>query len=275
MLRWVLIVALVAALGFLGSLNVHRLGGRYMLRDSDHAEVMLSGTTALTRRTVRILFIGNSFTYVNDLPAMLVNLAASDPGNPTQLSVKGFTYENADLGFMLRETGALAWARANPVDYVVLQDHSGWYALPEWTERAQRDTAAWVDALRPLKATPVLFAPWADGEGSNVYTDPEFYAYGKTPAEDTLESEQTTGLLAQSLNVPMVRVARAFNQAEKTGRVPDLYQSDRHHPSAAGTYLAALSFYRFFTRRSGVDATYRPWGLSAAGKAALVEAAGK
>ena len=50
--------------------------------------------------------------------------------------------------------------------------------------------------------------------------------------------------------------------------MPDLYQADRHHPSVAGTYLAALTFYRAFTGRAGTDARYRPWGMSAADQAA-------
>jgi len=43
-----------------------------------------------------------------------------------------------------------------------------------------------------------------------------------------------------------------------------------HHPSVAGAYLAALVFYRYFTGRTGAEATWRPSGLSAEDAAALV-----
>ena len=62
MLRIALVIALVGALGFLAMINAPRFGGRYMLRDGDHAEVMTSGVTPKTTRTVTILFVGNSFT---------------------------------------------------------------------------------------------------------------------------------------------------------------------------------------------------------------------
>lgn len=178
MLRRFLIVALILAFGFLGALQVPRLGGRYMLQESDHTDVMMSGRTAQTQRTIRIVFVGNSFTFTNDLPAMVVNIAASDAGNTTELAVKAFTREDAHLGDLLLHSDALAWIRANPVDYVVLQDHSGWYSIPEWTEQAHRDAHAWRDALQPLNAKPVLFELWADSEGSDLYASPNYYAYG-------------------------------------------------------------------------------------------------
>ena len=273
MLRLGLIVALVVALGFLGDMNLWRFGGRYMLRDSDHADIMTSGSSGTTTRTTTILFVGNSFTFINDLPAMLVNIAASDPGNPTQLAVKAVTYPDADLGFLLKQTDALTWARAHRVDYVVLQDHSGWYAVPQWVARGRENATAWKYALQRQNAAPVLFESWADGAGSAIYTNPTFYAYGQTPDQIAAEAMQGTAALAGELGMPVVQVGRAFQRASKSDGMPDLYQADRHHPSIAGTYLAALTFYRTFTSRAGTDAGYRPWGMSAADKAALVRAA--
>jgi len=274
-LRTVLVIALVIALGFLGWLQLPRLGGHYMLRESDHSEIMTSGETAQTKKNVTILFVGNSFTFVNDLPAMLVNIAAADPGNTTQLAVKAITYPDAHLGALLSQSDALAWLGAHPTDYVVLQEHSGWYALPQWVDEARGSAKAWRDALLPLKARPVLFESWADATGSNIYTDPTFYAYGRTFRELTLDAESGTGALAQELGMPVVKVARAFYRAAQSSRAPDLFQPDLHHPSQAGSYLAALAFYRFFTQRSGAESSYRPWGVSAADKALLVEAAGR
>lgn len=274
MLRIALIAALVLALGFLATLNMPRFGGRYMLRDWDHGDVMTSGVTPQTKRSIAILFVGNSFTASNDLPAMLVNIAAADLGNPVQLSVKAVTHPGADLGYMLRQTDALAWAQAHPVDYVVLQERSGWYALPQWIETARSNATDWRYALAPLKTQPVLFETWADLEGSNVYTDPTYYAYGRNFKGVTDDARRETGALAQALGMPVVRVGRAFYYAVQAG-AGDLFQRDKHHPGHAGTYLAALTFYRFFTWRTGAETTYRPWGMSAAEAAVLVQAAGR
>jgi hypothetical protein len=274
LLRIALIVALALALGFLAMINAPRFGGRYILRESYHDDVMTSGMTPRTTKTITILFIGNSLTAMNDLPAMLVNIAAADPGNPVQLSVKAFTNPGVDLHYMLTKTGALAWARANPADYVVLQEGSGWYEAPEWIAAARENARAWQTALRPLKSKLILFASWADLDGSAAYTDPNRCCYGKNFEEATGNSQRETGALAQELGMSIVRVGRAYHFAVQAG-ARDLYQADLHHPGYAGTYLAALTFYRYFTWRSGAESTYRPWGVSAAEAATLVQASSR
>jgi hypothetical protein len=274
-LKTVLIIALVAALSVLGWLNLPRLGGRYWLRDSDHAEAMTSGTTPATTRRIGILFVGNSFTFTNDLPAMLVNLAAADEGDPTALTVKAFTYPDAKLSYLLQHSDALSWAGAHHMDFAVLQEHSGWYGVPRWVEDAHDGAAIWQGALAPLHIRPVLFESWADEDGSEIYTNPTFYAFGRTRADLATDSEVKTAELAQAFGMPMVLVGRAFEHAARLEGVPELFRADHHHPSIAGTYLAALVFYRFFTGRSGAESDYRPWGMSADEAALLVKAAGE
>ena len=39
--------------------------------------VILISATSFSQETAKVLFIGNSYTYVNDLPSMLSNIAAS------------------------------------------------------------------------------------------------------------------------------------------------------------------------------------------------------
>jgi hypothetical protein len=274
LLRNVLIVALALALCFLAVIMAPRFGGRYMLRDTDHGDVMSSGITAQTKKTITILFIGNSLTATNDLPAMLVNIAAEDPGNPVQLSVKAITHPGVSLKYMLAETDALAWALANAPEYVVLQEQSSWYEMQHWARGARENAHAWQDALRPSKSKLVLFESWADLDGSALYADPNYCCFGKTFKEVTGDSQRATGALAQELGIPVAKVARAYYFAVQAGAT-DLYQADLHHPGTAGTYLAALTFYRYFTKRSGAETTYRPWGMTAAEAAVLVQASGR
>ena len=47
-----------------------------------YARALLCAMVAGSAPTVRVAFIGNSYTYVNDVPSMLVNLAASGGGTP-------------------------------------------------------------------------------------------------------------------------------------------------------------------------------------------------
>jgi hypothetical protein len=246
-------------------------GGAYPRLEHDHDDLMVS-KTAKADTTVTVLFVGNSLTFRNDLPAMLVNLASSDPGNPIRLQVKAETHPNATLDYMLSQTNALAWAQAHHADYVVLQEHSFWYG---WSyDGALAAAERWQDALKPLHETPLLFQVWADGDGSKVYADKDSRAFGSTPAEDARNAAESTERLARRLGLPVVAVGQAFEAARKTPGAPDVYGPDHHHPSVAGTYLAALVFYRFFTGRTGAEATYRPRGLSEQDAAMLVRLAG-
>ena len=128
--------------------------------------------------------------------------------------------------------------------------------------------------MRPLNEAPLLFEDWADGAQSTVYSDRAFAAFGKTVEQDTSDAEVSTESLGRQLGLPVVAVGTAFDRARHIEGAPDVIGPDHHHPSVAGTYLAALMFYKRFTGRSGAEATYRPWGLSEAEAAALLEASG-
>jgi len=274
LLRAVLIIAIVIVVSFLAMIMVPRYGGLYVLSETDHSSVMMSGVTPKTTRTISILFIGNSLTSTNDLPAMLVNIAAEDPGNPVQLAVKAFTRPGVDLHDMLKETDALAWAQANRPDYIVLQEQSMWFAWPDWIRTAREHALDWHYALSSLPSKQILFESWAYADGNDTYTSPTSCCTGKSFKELTAASQRETAALAQELDMSVVRVARSYYFAVQAG-APDLFQNDLHHPGRAGTYLAALTFYRTFTHRSGAETTYRPWGVSPAEAAVLVQAAGR
>ncbi len=274
MLRIGFALALLVALVIVGEPQLYRFGGRYILRNADHEEVMISAAAA-PLKIVRVLFVGNSLTFTNDLPAMLVNIASSDPANHTQLEVNAETYPDATLNHMLTKTAALTWAQAHHVDYVVLQEHSGWYETQSGFDDALKSIADWRDALAPLNEAPILFQVWADGAGGDVYANRDSTDAAKSPAGEAGAAATSTQSLGHKLGLPVVAIGQAFARATQTPGAPDVFRLDHHHPSVAGTYLAALVFYRRFTGRSGADATYRPWGMSAADAAMLVQLSGE
>ena len=244
--------------------------GRYPLQDHDHDEIMTSSTPSPSR-TITILFVGNSLTFVHDVPAMLVNIASSDRANTTRLAVKADTYPNGDLHLLLAKTAALAWVQAHHPDVVVLQEHDLWYEPQGNLDFAVKNASEWSDALKPLGVTPVLFEVWADGDGSDAYTSQDYAAFGLSPDKDAQNAAESTDRIAQQFGFAEARVGEAFERARQTKGAPDVYGPDHHHASVAGAYLAALVFYQHFTGRSGQEAAYRPWGLSAGDAAKLVQ----
>ena len=261
---FVLIVMVVA----LGASQAYRLGGAYPLLAHDHADVMVSKTASSPTRTLSVLFVGNSLTFVNDLPAMLVNIASSDRANTTRLEVKAKTYPDASLEFLLTQTDALAYAQAHRPNYVVLQEHGAWY--DQIRDVDSSGVANWTPEILALGGAPVLFEVMADGDGSTAYTDNRYATFGHTPDEEAAKAIAATGDLGRELALPVVKVGEAFERARWTKGAPDVYGPDHHHPSVAGTYLAALVFYQYFTGRTGSEATYQPLGMSRSDAARLV-----
>ena len=196
---------------------------------------------------LHILFIGNSYTYVNDLPDMFTQLAkagghrvetgvAAQPGWP--LSAHAGSAET------LKRLKSSKW------DIVVLQEQS---QVPAF-ERARTETMypagrLLVRQIEEGGATPIFFLTWARRDGL-----PENGLSGY----ETVQSRITDGYLriAQELGVPVAPVGDAWRTAR--GKDPDveLWQDDGSHPTEQGTYLAACVFYATIFRQSPEGLSY-------------------
>jgi hypothetical protein len=76
---------------------------------------------ALPPRILRVLFIGNSYTHVNDLPGMIAQLL---PARGVKLEHESVTPGGATLEKQWADGKALAAIRKQQWDYVVLQEQS-------------------------------------------------------------------------------------------------------------------------------------------------------
>jgi hypothetical protein len=196
------------------------------------------------RAGLRVLFVGNSFTFENSLPRLVHKLAAADPGRPPIYSVEyalpGWTLEQAshDRG-LERLLADVHW------DVVVLQEQSQLLSFPE--EQWQRETYPYAhkldDEIRAAGAQTLLFMTWGYRLG-----DRRNYAHDTYSAmQARLESGYTQ--LGNELPATVEPVGRAW--AEALRRDPDLqlWADDGKHPSLLGSYLAACVFYATLSRR--------------------------
>src|SRR5260370_12170383 len=111
---------------------------------------------AATAAEIRVLFIGNSLTYVNDLPRVVERLAASR-GIRLKTALDGVG--GADLHQQWDRGSALRAIRQQKWDWVVLQDQSSapLYEPDELPEYARRFDAE----IRRRGAKTMLFMTWA------------------------------------------------------------------------------------------------------------------
>ena len=133
------------------------------------ATVLLAGGSACggadvgSERQLRVLFVGNSLTATNDLPAAVRALAAQAGPRPvdTRTVAPGVSLEEH-----WRSTGARQALEGRPWDAVVLQQ--GPSSLPESRAHLQTWTRRWADEVRAHDARPALLGMWPEAQGRDA-----------------------------------------------------------------------------------------------------------
>ena len=176
---------------------------------------------------MRILFLGNSFTYFYDLPDMVAEiLQAEVKGN---LRGGAYLYQHIDPADELCAiTGKLL--REEKWDYVVLQDQSqGPITNPEEFNHA---VAALSEMIRAAGGKPVLYETWAYEEGSDTLA-----STGMAFAEMQQKLSDGSRHAAEANQALLAPVGQVFAEARKMTQLYDA--GDHYHPSQAGSRLAA------------------------------------
>ncbi len=230
-----------------------------------------SGEAPTTRpASVQVLFLGNSYTYVNDLPGQLTALARSlGDAVTTDASAKG-AYR---LMNHAQDEQSLAKIRARPWDFVVLQEQSQYPGFDDW--QIERDVAPYAVRLDEIihsanpRAKTIFFAAWGrrDGDGDNCAIMPAVCTYEGQQRRITRTFERLAGRTSAIL----APVGSAWQRIRRSHPEIGLYQSDGIHPSEAGTYLAACVFYAALLRKGVLGAS--PLGLDPAEARILQRAA--
>ena len=177
---------------------------------------------------MRILMLGNSFTYYHDMPVMLAHMTGAEVVAHTRGGASLAEHLNPDTELGAKTLPAL---RNETWDYVILQEQSNAPAL----HRAafQRSAAELCQLIRAYGAVPVFYATWAYREGSEkLATVPYTYAEMEEALTDSyLHAAEANGAL-------IAHVGRAFTALRG---VANMYEEDDYHPSEAGSMLAAAT----------------------------------
>ncbi|MGH9219228.1 MAG: SGNH/GDSL hydrolase family protein [Vicinamibacterales bacterium] len=169
----------------------------------------------------RLLFIGNSLTYANELPAMVCALARSAGRQAICESV-------AKPDYGLEEhwsDGEARRAIARGWDIVVLQQ--GPSALPESRRLLIAYTRRFDAEIKKAGARTALYMVW-----------PSRTRRGDFPAVS-----QSYAAAAQDVKGLLLPAGDAWRAAWATDAGLALYGPDGFHPSPIGTYVAALVIY--------------------------------
>lgn len=204
--------------------------GRLLVTAIAGALLAAAGSAAASAAP-RVLFVGNSLTAANDLPAMVADLGAG-VGKPLVVEMR------APGGYALEDHWNLTDVRdriaQGNFDWVVLQQ--GPSSLPDSGADLHEWALTFAAAIRAAGAHPALLTVW-----------PEWYRRGVF--DSVIGNYRRAARDSSSLLIPAGAVWKLA--LARQPRLP-LYGPDGFHPSRLGTYAAAVTTVARLLRRSPI-----------------------
>lgn len=203
----------------------------------------------------RVLFLGNSYTAANNLPQMVAQVANSvgDIVEHDSNTPGGYTFE----GHSTNST-SLAKIAVGDWDYVVLQEQSQLPSFPD--SQVQNNVYPYAAALnQEIKdnnpcAETLFYMTWGrkNGDQFNCGGWPPVCTY--EGMDDLIRDRYIA--MANDNDALLSPVGAVWRYIRTTYPEIELYVSDESHPSVAGTYAAACSFYSVIFRKDPMLITF-------------------
>ncbi|MGA3244837.1 MAG: SGNH/GDSL hydrolase family protein [Bacteroidota bacterium] len=216
--------------------------------------LFISRASAEPADTTRVLFIGNSYTYYYDLPDLFGELSKAAGKNvEVQMSVGG----GYSLEFHRSLQTTLNTLMSRPWNYVVLQEQSIYPTIEFYRQNSMYPAARSLDSLIRLRGgKTVFFMTWGRKDGGMLCIAP----YCSTLFRDFAQMQDTIdaayAAIANELSALLCPVGMAWKLALQENPSAPLWEDDGSHPSAAGSYLAACTFYALLYGSSPEGLTY-------------------
>jgi hypothetical protein len=215
--------------------------------------LLLAGCTmqqqeAAPDASLRILFIGNSYTFYNDLPEMFAELVQS---SGKEIDIEMAAVAGWTLSDHAASEGTQTMIQSRGWDYVILQEQSVIPSVQE--ERAETmypAVRALDDMIRNAGAETVLLMTWGRRDGLPAEGFQDFNA---------MQAELGAGYteIGGEVGAIVARVGLAWQNAVTQDANMDLWDIDGSHPSKMGSYLAACVLYAAITQESPEGLAYR------------------
>ncbi len=195
---------------------------------------------------LQILFVGNSYTFQNDLPQTLEEML-NESGYQAEIEMQAnpawSLLKHAQSEYAIDKIKSRRW------DYVILQEQS---VIPALSKSRKTKMIPAVRQLSSLnKGTTILFMTWGRKNGFKNFNFNKF---------EDMQEKLTQGYIevARQFQLPVAPVGEAFKEARQQKPFFPLWNADGSHPSISGSYLSACVFFSLITNESPVGNTYQP-----------------
>lgn len=208
------------------------------------------------RPVVNILFIGNSYTFFNEMPKIFKHLVNANSDSPVQVSYDMSAVGGADF--------KMHWERGEPLQkiqsrndwhYVIFQNQSGWAMEDQRTKDAYSYGGMFAKEVFNHGGVPVVMMTWPRQQGSLDYQRWPWY---KNFEYSYNRLKYTSYKVAGHMNGLAVPIGDYWVLTLSKHPEISLYNPDGSHPSLQGSYLMALVLYKLVIGKALDNPDLRP-----------------
>ena len=207
-----------------------------------------------------VLFIGNSYTYANNMPQMVSEIALSFGDSLTyEMSTPG----GATFNMHSANSSTLNKISQQPWDYIVLQAQS---QEPSFSPaQVLNDVYPYaqiiIDSIEAnsLCTEPIFFMTWGRKYGDQI----NCAAYPPVCTYLDMQERLRQSYLDMTFyhNATCSPVGISWKESIAQDSTLNLFSTDNSHPSIYGSYLAACTFYSTIFKKTSVGSDYIPNGI--------------
>lgn len=194
--------------------------------------------TARSQEETSVLFIGNSFTFMNNMPFIFKDIAVSEG---KKIHVDTVVEGGKDFNYHASQPETYEKIKSRKWDYVIIQGHSNELAQPE--SKIDKNSLPFakqiVDSIRAnnICTQVVLYMTWGYKFGNPKWAPIASY--------DSMQLRIRNEYLrfADLLDARVSPVGEVWKTIRKNHSGINLYYTDNQHPNLLGSYVSACTFY--------------------------------
>ncbi len=211
-------------------------------------------TRSPNKKSVKILMIGNSYTWYNDLHLILEKMCNSAG---IKADVTAVTRGGASLLLYANKSSRLGrkvhqMLKNQKWDYVILQDRH-FYPIAH-PERLYDAVLSLTSYIKSAGAKPVLFMTWAPYKYHKDYQ--RFKDIIKGREDYQAQIQEIYEATAQEADAIVVPAGLSILNADKAKTGIRLLRQDGSHPSYAGSYITACTIFKTLFPNASGNITY-------------------
>ena len=190
------------------------------------AAAFIGGCSRNPGKKIRVLFIGNSHTYVNDIPALTAKAAGVDGYDMETVCCATTDYYLADH---LKDEESLEALKSGGFDFVVLQEHTTPFPDEEEYAASVKDI---MDVVPGKKTKFILYETWAPKD--------------RPQKQETIE--RVNEAVADASGAVLASVGKTWWETLEADPDAGLYGEDGEHASEEGALLVSQVLWETIRR---------------------------